>query len=294
MNSKFFVDFKNEAESLTLEFSTLDTSISEKWFDKLKIALSHLDPIKENERMYNFPTHNWSEERIINELNRCITTINEYKQFINLTAIVGGDQNHHNELHKYFELIRGYYSQPTEYFDNAPRKIQLAIELYNNMIHRLEDHLRYKNLTRNNSARIVITFNDDLRDPLADEDFDQFVTKFNFGTVHVNYCEVGKTLLNVFHDKDEIVGDGSILPHRYYAAGMTLKFYNGTAGLYDFDNWWNKNESKLNSLGFYKGDKTLALGYLPVAKLIYNTNETDIINNISKFTKVNSVYIANK
>lgn len=290
-SGSIFIEFKNETDEFTLKFDTVEANIGYKWLQAVNNVLNYDgDPIREADRFYNFPSHNWTESRIVDILNDCIAKINNYKQFIDITAQVGGDHNHHNQLHKYFELMRGFHSQPTDFFKNAPHDIQMTINLYNNSIHRLENHLESQGKSL---PRIVITFKKGTRYKLADEDFDNFKTYPEFGTIYLDYCEVGKTLLNVFHDSDSVIGDKSILPQRYYAADMCIKFYNGTGEklLAGFDEWWVKNEQYLNDLGFYKGDKTLAIGYLPVAKLDFNgMTKKQIIHKVDKFTKINRVY----
>ena len=60
-----------------------------------------------------------------------------------------------------------------------------------------------------------------------------------------------------------------------------------------FDQWWHRNENFLNSLGFHKGDKKLAIGHLPVAKIVKDPalNNQYYIDEISKYNTISKVSI---
>ena len=56
-----------------------------------------------------------------------------------------------------------------------------------------------------------------------------------------------------------------------------------------------RNENFLNSLGFYKGDKKLAIGQLPVAKMVKDPAFSNqyYIDEISKYNTISKVSIHN-
>ena len=75
---------------------------------------------------------------------------------------------------------------------------------------------------------------------------------------------------------------------------MNIKFYDrpGIAKQAAFSSWFDKNEKRLNELGFVKNDKTLYIGDIQVAKLITTTPPQILLDQIGKFSKVNRVYVS--
>lgn len=284
----FFVEFEENNNKLLLEFITYETPIGIKWAEELKAQLFRTEELNENDRLYNFG-NNWPIERIVSKLNDCIQSINEWREFIPYKLGIPVNQEILNKLHKYFEDMRGGVLSPGEFWNEAPENIKRCISDYNVLIHRLED--------KNKKPRIVITFKNRSRHLLSDNDFDYFSTNSNFGEVYVNYCEVGKPLWDVFKDNDDVVGDHNIRPLKYYSADMSIFF--GTSSMdsrmHLFDQWWHRNENFLNSLGFHKKDKKLAIGHLPVAKMVKDPALSDqyYIDEISKYNIISKVSIHN-
>ncbi len=288
---KFYVEFKNNIDELTLEFETYDTPIAQKWAEELKALVLRNPNLKENNRLYQFPDQ-WKLEDIVAELKDRADKINNYKFYIPETIDLSINQELLNQLHKYFEEMRGGILNPGEYYLSAPDDIKVAIEDYNVLIHRTEDTLNAA-VRGINRPRIVITFQDRKRYELEEEDYDHFSLDIKFGEVYINYCEVGKPLWDVFKDNDKVVGDQNIRPLKWYSADMLIYFFNGgyRNRIDSFWSWWDNNQAQLSSLGFTKNDKKLSIGHIPVAKLITDFPNQTVIKMISKFDKINRVYI---
>ena len=295
----FYVEFKNDVDTLVLKFKVYDTPIAQKWFLQLAsvlvrdlIKIKKIRKLRENDRMYDFLNDEWSEQNIVDSLNCCIDTINNYKQFINEKSFMGCTPDDTNDLHKYFEIMRGRKLDPGEYFTNAPNHIKLEIDRFNVLIHRLEYYHKTTKFGKLN-PRFVVTFSNIKRFLLSDEDFNQFALDSDFGEVYINYCEVGKSLLNVYDDKDEVVGDKSIIPQKYYSADFGVRLYNRnrSKSMPAFWEWWDKKSNYLSALGFNKTDKNLALGTIQVAKLIETMDRKELINKLSKFDKIHDVFL---
>jgi hypothetical protein len=289
--SCFYIEFKNKEETLTLKFEAYTHSTAKKWYQELINQLQRNSNIKENNRLYHFPNETWSLENIILELKKRADIINQYKFYIpeagNIDISI--NQNLLNILHKYFEEMRGGILNPGEYYVTAPQEIKQAIEDYNVLIHRTENKL---NTVR---PRIVLTFCDKFRNALTDDDYDNFSLDVKFGEVYVNYCEVGKPLWDVFKDNDHIVGEQNIRPLNWYSADMLIYFTDGSyrRRIAEFWRWWDNNATVLSKLGFVKHDKKLAIGHIPVAKLITDMDKDKVINKIAKFDEIHRVYISN-
>lgn len=282
----FFVDFNKNGETFTLQFQIYKTPIAIKWFAELKQTLTENIEIREPDRLYQF-NNKWNKETIIIELNRIIDVVNSWKKCIELRA--SDDQDVLNNLHHHFEMIRGSVLEPGDFYLEAPPNIKKSIDDFNITIHRLEDLLKSKIP----KPRVVITWQDINRKLLDDIDYDYFSLDIKFGEVYVNYCEIGKTLWDVFRDNDKIVGDDNIRPLRYYSSEMAIAFCDGSykKSINKFWNWFDSNSNFLNYLGFYKHDKKLSIGQLPVAKLISNLSNEIILEELSQCTHVKKVWI---
>jgi len=288
----FFIEFKSDTEELTLEFETYNTSIAIKWANELTEQLIRNSNLRENDRLYQFVDSTDDLISTITELKNKAKSINDYSFYI--PDIINFDitQEILNTLHKCFEEMRGSILSPGEYYLSAPTDVRRAIEDYNVLIHKTEDILNaVKNHT--SSPRMVLTFNERQRHELEDDDYNYFNLDTNFGEVYINYCEVGKTLWDVFRDADGIIGDHNIRPLKWYSADMKICFFNNShkSKINKFWQWFDENSSFLNKLGFIKHDKKLSLGNIPVAHIITDKPKSEIISNISKFKKINRVYI---
>jgi len=287
----FYVEFKNQTETLTLKFQSYTSSTAKKWYQELTEQLRRNSNLKENNRLYHFPNDFWSLENIVKELKKRADIINEYKFYIPESEQINTTINQPllNLLHKYFEEMRGGILSPGEYYTTAPLNIKRAIEDYNVLIHRTEDKLNAVKA----KPRMVLTFNEKQRHELADEDYDNFSLDIKFGEVYVNYCEVGKPLWDVFKDRDQIVGDQNIRPLKWYSADMMIYFMDATYKnkINEFWRWWDTQSEFLSELGFIKYDKHLSIGHIPVARLVTDRDPEEIVLAIAKFDKINRVYI---
>jgi len=292
---KFKLILKNEDNAeYNLFFKCYETDIAIRWFNALKEHCSKDNQIKEKDRLYNFPNIDWSEEKLVDELNKSINIINFPNKVIFHNAFINMPQTQLNHLHHYFEKLRGGILSPAQYWKNANEKQRHALEYYNVLIHRAESF--YNRNKSTNSPRLVCTFKDRKRYSLYDEDYPYYTLVRKFGEVYINYCEVGKPLFDVFKDGDDIVGDDNIRPLKYYSADFTVSFYNTLQQRLDIvlekmNKWWYKNEKYLNDLGFVKNDPKNAIGNIPIAIIDTTLSNEEIIELISNHPILDSVEI---
>jgi len=285
----FCVEFDQD---LILEYQTLDTDLANRWYELLRTVLSQDPTLRETDRLQDFPNSPWTEPMVVDKINACIEIINQFVPAITDRAVVQGGRAQLNLLHKHFEDLRGGVLTPSRYWQEGTEQLRTALNDLNLHIHRLEDILDAAD-NHNPWPHVIITFNNFQRLPLEPADYALFTTDTEFGTVYLNYCEVGKALWNVFFDKDDVVGDHNIRPLRYYSPEMILSFYDATqdSELPKFWGWWDANAEHLAQLGFYKDDPDLSIGAIPVARLQNSYDRKDLINAISGFSRVNRVYI---
>jgi hypothetical protein len=255
----FYLDLKKGNYVATIKFKELDHSLSKKW---AKVLKKHIDagyPIAQPNRIYNL-NNEWDELKIINQINQCIQTINNYKQFIDFKILSQQlSQTDSNILHHYFELMRGENDSPNEFYRDAPREIKKVIEEYNVLIHRWEDLGSY--------GRIVVHFKERPMFELDDEDYQHWTLNYEPGDIRLNYCHKGKTIWDCFKDGDDIVGDDNIRPQHRYSPDFNIIFGRGPGKTQAFVDWWERMSPKLNQLGFYQDDPKCAIGHAVIGKI---------------------------
>lgn len=300
--NQFNLTITNNFNDYDLYFDIFDTNIAIKW--KSEIEKNY--DLYETDRFTNWPNSQQTAEYYINELNEQIKIINLlYPSLIPTIVTEDSDQSTMNYLHKFFENLRGPINEGTTWFSTAPIVAQTAINRFNILIHEYE-HYRFNQktlpLTNHPYATIVGTFSGRDRYDLEDNDYQHFTFKWNFGYVYINYCEVGKPLLDVFKDNDDIVGDSNIRPLNYYSADFQIKFGPDTVDhIYKereekFWQWFESKKDYFDTLGLTKSPK-LSLGLIPVAKLniddskLTGLTQVEIINKLSHYQKIKSVCI---
>jgi len=263
----FKVTLTNGREDLDLFFKVRTTDISKKWYVELKKDYK----LYETNRFSN-----WNNISLINELNYHIDIINNYDFLIDKKISTDSTQQDFNYLHKFFEDLRGEITHGTRWFSSAPDNVKNSVEKFNILIHQLESDIR----TKNKHPTLVVTFNDAKRIELKENDLKEFTFKWTSGTVYINYCHVGKTVLDMFKDQDKLAE--AVRPQTHYSADFMIKFGPSVNTLmywlryFILKLWLMKKNFKF---------KHLSLGMIPVADL-----ETNVSHEIlTKFNKVKKV-----
>jgi len=268
-------------QELSLFFCPLTTPIAHRYLEAMRECASKGFEIRTPDRFYNFPGTHKNAAWIAGELNRCIGDINRHEpSAIPHRAELHMTQEFLNLLHSYFEKYRGGVLTPGAFYQGAPADVQQAIDDLNLLVHRYEDCRRNEVRVAKGLrpfAQAVLTFGKPMpRYPLEDEDYLHFNRKVVFGSLYINYCELGKPIWDVFKDRDEVVGDKNIRPLRYYSADTFLNFAPSHGMIerigqriewLQFHLWWNRHARKLAVLGFSWNDPKNSIGNITVARL---------------------------
>jgi hypothetical protein len=263
----FELTLTNGATDLLLKFKVRDTVIARKWFAELsnKYKLDEVDRFS-----------NWGKQSFISQLNAQIAIINKYQFKIDKTVSDKPTQDDLNYLHKFFEDLRGEVTEGTDWYNSAPKRVQQAVNKFNILIHQLESAIR----TGNKYPTLVVTFKDRPRIELTDDDLKHFTYLWGSGTVYVNYCQVGKTVLDAYTDNDTIAE--AIRPQTHYSADFLIKFGPATNPIYHWFRslwikyWLFRRKFKFNNLN---------LGMIPVADLQTVVSKDTLL----KYNKVKKV-----
>jgi len=104
-----------------------------------------------------------------------------------------------------------------------------------------------------------------------------------FGTVYLNYCEIGKTVDDLTFDNDIYISDNAFRPFDHYSADFNVAFYDQDA---------TKRYPQIQNYIEQHSDFFLAKGitsvyniqaqplYFPVADLEYSGDQIDLIQQI--------------
>lgn len=262
----FKIIFTNDIDDVELTFAVNNTIPAKKWFEELSKNYN----IYENARFTN-----WSNDSSVDRINQVIDTINSYQYVIDKKLSAGFKQEDLNYLHTFFENLRGEVDQKTQWFSQAPVNIQHSVEQFNILIHEFEANLR-----TSNHPTCVVTFKDRPKLELDSHDNDHFTFRWVRGTVYINYCHVGKTILDVFKDKDHFAK--AIRPQTHYSADFMIKFGPTTP-------FFLHLLRKLLILVWYQFQpfrfKNPNIGMIPVAKLV-GTFDFDKMKHFKKVKQV--------
>ena len=241
---KFKMTFRNtvDGQQQTIQWQLKDNLITQKW-----ARANHYDYLVANciaEKNYMLQHWEYQENNpnaraipaLCAELNRYVAIINEYfdgssdnrldyhiTQYFDPATL---DQTILNEIHHHFEVLIGQVWNVSEYFKKADFKTNFAIRQLNNLCHEMES-LRKKGIRDNPlywGAYIYFPFIPGKRYKFIESDYDHFNRTAEFGDLCLHYAQLGKTPIEAWHGRDEIVFDENITGLRYLSGEFVIVF----------------------------------------------------------------------
>ena len=206
-------------DPITLRFKLRPTPLTILWVERMQKR--HQWPLDHPDRFYGFDNQEKEIDRATSYIQKCISTINSHSQIIQKTFSF--DQDCLNYMHNIFERYHGLLDQQnTEYWMSAPAQVRKALADLNLAVHRCES------IMANNPARIVCTWYGMPKTQHLDHALQKKygTMQITFGTVYLNYVEVGKTLEDYAHDDDKYIGDEAFRPFDYYSADFKVTFFD--------------------------------------------------------------------
>ena len=219
------------------------------------------------------------------ELNRYVEIINNYfdgssdrrvdyhiTQYFDPATL---DQNILNEIHHHFEILIGQVWNVSEYFKKADLPTSFAIRQLNNLCHEMES-LRKPGLSmshKNWTSYIYFPFIPGYRYKFVESDYDHFERNRHFGDLFLHYAQLGKTPLEAWFGRDEVVGEDNITGLRYLSGEFVVNF---TDDISDEDQTRNrmKEDAKffpwLRSKGQDPESKFTGVGNITIGKFERN------------------------
>lgn len=250
----------NHSDKIIVSYKIRKTDIAKKWLQRVLLAQQLNYPVDNPDRFYGFGSIEQQTTVALAEMNRLIAKLNQWIN-IDYSLISVHDQDTLNKLHHVFETEHGLLDA---------HKTNLELQKYlcdlNILVHKCES------IARGGHPRHVVTyFGLPKTEVLSSNDYEYFEPTVKFGSVYINYVEIGKTLFDLMLDNDSYIQPAAFQPFRHYSADFVVKFWNDSgANLCDnLQTYYNKHSDFFNSLGYTWSVLSKSVGSIPVADLDY-------------------------
>jgi hypothetical protein len=117
-----------------------------------------------------------------------------------------------------------------------------------------------------------------------------------FGTVYLNYVEIGKTLEDLTEDNDQYIGADAFQPFNHYSSDFVVKLFDTSAAetnkkIDAMQQYYLQNQDFFVERGYteFNHPGLLPLRF-PVAEIIITKDKEQIVRDIAKRQYVNKVY----
>jgi hypothetical protein len=192
--------------------------------DAWQERMSHRDawPLDDPGRFYGFDSQEKEQQRAEDLIQQCVRIINDYDQIIQRPFTSVQDQDYLNYLHHVFEIYHGLLDQQThDFWVQAPEPVRAALAQLNIAVHRCES-------LAHSQPRLVCTWFGMPKIYKLNSDWavEYGSMTVPFGTVCLNYVEIGKTLEDLAQDQDQYISDDAFQPWQRYSADFFVPFFD--------------------------------------------------------------------
>ncbi len=298
----FEITLKNgNGKQLDLHYTLLGNVSAEIWFKCLKSATEK--SFINSTRFYNFKNRTDSSvENLVLDLERTIKILSASLPELGAAKLSKSDdsslQKSLNELHTGFA-----HSHLIE--KSITKENSQTWSEFNSLIHQIESALIAKNPKKTNQpdiSRIEFTWQNNFQTPIPEICYTDFTLQKVFGSIQINYCQVGRHLHELYFAKDENVPTEHIQPQRFFSANSTLWFGPDLNEKYEMETtakieaWFNKSKEKFNAAGIDWNNIDKALGSVTVAQLNKKfdslAEKMQFQNELSEYAEVAAVSIS--
>jgi hypothetical protein len=281
-----------QLQDLTLQFRVLTTPVADLWQERM--SQRHAWPLDHPGRFYGFDSAKTAADRAVAEINRCVDIINQHQHIAHRTLTDVHDQDTLNYLHSIFERHHGLLDQQhNEYWASAPDAVRTALSELNLAVHRCE---AAQSAPR---PRLACTWYGQPKQhtlPIALQHQYGTITP-SWGSVCLNYCEIGKTLESLALDNDHYISDAAFRPFSYYSSDFVVRFFDLDAQALDksresMQQYYTTHREFFCSRGFESFDDIrLQPLRFPVAQLIETMPRDQLLQEIADRQHVSSIQI---
>jgi hypothetical protein len=280
-----------ELVDLTLKFKVLDTPIANLWLRRMSLRDQY--PLDDPYRFYGFRSEKEEAQAALQQIQTTCQEINKWNPIIEREINSVTDQDTLNYLHNIFEQYHGLLdTKPTHpVHGKFPHKIRRHLADLNVDVHRCES------VARGNRPRFVCTwYGLPKTETLTDELLQSCGSlQCKFGSVYLNYAEIGKTLEDLATDKDNYISNNAFRPFNHYSADFNVRFYDDTPTaehLFSLQNYFQQHQDFFNIHGYkeFNHPRLLPLKF-PVAELIEIMPREKLLKEIQQRQTVTKVYL---
>lgn len=281
----------NNLDSFTLQYQLRDNSVVPKWCERIESAQKKYT-IDDPTRFYGFGSKKDQIEKAVTSINNCIKVINGFESIIDRQLKTVDDQDTLNYLHHIFEIYHGPLDkQIHELWQRAPKEVRRALAELNILVHRCES------IQRQALPRHVVTYYGLPKNKiLDDDDYRVFEDTVTFGTVYLNYVEIGKTLDDLAMDNDQYIFDSGFQPFRHYSADFNIKFWNDDPrqvadNRAKIKHYYDQNSEFFKQKQLPWGHRLLTSGSVPLADLVYSGSKKELLKKLESHQQVAEVIL---
>jgi hypothetical protein len=254
------------------------------------MALRHSWPLDDPERFTGFNSPGREQSIALEKIQELITEINAWQPLINRTLTTVHDQDTLNYLHNIFEQWHGLLDQQPRHpqYGRIPDIIRRHLANLNVAVHRCESS------ARGNRPRFVCTWFGMPKTKTLPVDIMQEYGTLNpkFGSVCLNYAEIGKTLEDLTQDRDNYISDDAFKPFSHYSADFNVRMHAETAEyvsekMMRMQEYYNQHKKFFFDCGFttFQDPRLLPLRF-PVAELIETQPREQLMAAIGQQQKI--------
>jgi len=276
MTSEYLIITLGNDHSIELKFRIRPTALAELWLDRMQQRYPY--PLDHPDRFYGFDDPAKEKSRAESMIQRCIGIINNHEHIIEREFEY--TQDCFNYLHNIFEKYHGLLDQQTsDYWMRAPDAVRMALAELNLAVHRCED------AADPTFPRIVCTWYGipKTHSLSAELQREYGETNIKFGTVYLNYCEIGKTVEDLTFDNDIYISEEAFRPFNRYSADFNVTFYDrdATEVYPQLQNYIEQHSDFFLAKGIHDVYNVQAQPlYFPVADLEYSGSQDHLTEQI--------------
>jgi hypothetical protein len=240
---KFRMTFRNSQTGKTqaITWQLKDHLLAQKWARCNRYDYLERDFIAEK----NYMLQHWEYDEsnpngrhmpaLCAEMNRYVDIINAYfdgssetrvdyhiTQYFDPATI---NQDILNEIHHHFEVLIGQVWNISDYFKKADKPTCFAIRQLNNLCHEMESlRRRGPRDSKYWDAYIYFPMLPGERYRFVEGDYDHWQRPRVFGDLQLHYAQLGKTPLEAWGGRDEVIFDDNISGLRYLSGEFIINF----------------------------------------------------------------------
>lgn len=282
-----------ELIDLKLQFEILDNPLTQLWLERMSVRDQY--PLDDPYRFYGFDSQDIAEYKALTQIQLTCAEINKWNPIIERDITSVGDQDTLNYLHNIFERWHGLLDEKPIHpiYGEFPHGIRQHLAELNVDVHRCES------VARGNRPRFVCTWYGLPKTKIlpVDEMKDYGTLNPKFGSVCINYVEIGKTLEDLTQDNDNYINDDAFRPFNHYSADFNVRLHEETVAyaaekLVRMQSYFNHHRDFFFERGYttFQDPRMLPLRF-PVAQLIETMSREQLLAEIQQRQCITQVYI---